>query len=74
METNSKLPADEIDNFLKDYPKAKLMLASLVRLIELEAQDLACVDDWECDFGEVVWPEVSAVSKRKKKRKPSRKA
>ncbi|SDC53416.1 hypothetical protein [Williamwhitmania taraxaci] len=74
VETDSKLSADEIDAFLKPYPKAKLMLSSLIQLIELEAQGIACVDDWEYDLSNVVWPEALEVSKGKKKRKPSKKA
>lgn len=68
VEANSKKPADEIDNLLKDYPKAKLMLASLIGLIEMEALGLVCVDDWECDLSNAVWAEVSEVSNRKTKR------
>lgn len=65
VEANSKLSADEIDNRLKDYPRAKLMLASLIELVEQEAQGIADVDDWECDLSNAVWAEVSEVSNRK---------
>ncbi len=67
VEANSNKPTDEIDNLLKNYPKSKLLLASLIQLVEMESKKLACVDDWECDFGNAVWAEVGEVSNRKAK-------
>ncbi len=65
VKDNSEKPTGEIDNLLRGYPKSKLMLASLIRLIEMEAQGVANVDDWECDFANAVWEEVCEVNNRK---------
>jgi len=62
VETDMGLPPEEIDAFLKAYPKSKLMLAALIRLIQLGVQGIADVDDWECDLGSAVWEEVCEAS------------
>lgn len=58
VKNENQVPIDVIDDMLVRYPKSKRALVALIRLIEFEKQGNACVDDWECDLSEIVFPEV----------------
>ena len=61
-----EIPEQVIDEMLKPYPASKRMLLSVIRLVEASKPKDGLTDDWECDFEEVVWPEVRREQKRKK--------
>jgi len=61
VNVDNELSADQIDAYLKQYPRSKQMLVSLIGLIKLGDQGVCTVDDWECDFSNQVWPEVMSV-------------
>jgi hypothetical protein len=48
------LTIEEKKEIVSNYPAAENALIALIMLIKSGAD----VDDWECDFSEIVWPEV----------------
>lgn len=55
---SSALIESELDELINRYPISKRMYVALLLTISDQKEKGISVDDWECDFSNVIWPEV----------------